>query len=77
MSCIMGEPGELLVLEFSTEEQFVVLILIRRSRNKYINTTTAWILKTLRSLTEREMITNDYFWKHCIPKETPVQGMTT
>ena len=54
-----------------------ISILIRRSRNTYINTTTTWILKTLRSLTEREIITNDYFWKHGIPKETPIQGMAS
>ena len=53
-----------------------ISILIRRSRNTR-NTTTAWILKTLRSLTEREIITNDYFWKHGIPKETPIQGMAS
>ena len=54
-----------------------ISILIRRSRNTYINTTTAWILETLRSLTEQEIITNDYFWKHGIPKETPIQGMAS
>ena len=53
------------------------LYLTKHLQTVFINTTTAWILKTLRSLTEREIITNDYFWKHSIPKETPLQGMTT
>ena len=47
---------------WNTEKQFELLILIQRSRNT--NTTTAWTLKTLISLTEREIITNNYFQKH-------------
>ena len=74
-----GQTGRAVSTRISehTEEQFILLILLQRLCNAYINTTTAWVLKTLRSLTERKIITNKYFWKHGIPKETPIQGMTT